>query len=155
MQFSSTGGPPELCISNKNATYFKVDRRSPGKARDNAAHAAGRRSLRRPAGQRDEPAAKAACGTVPQLTRRAVVHHGGPALGAVLSAGRRYPAARTTRAARHRARRPYSTVTLLARLRGWSTSQPRSSATSRASSCRGTVATIAENSSRVAGMRIT
>lgn len=39
-------------------------------------------------------------------------------------------------------RRSYSTVTLLARLRGWSTSHPRRMATSRAKSCSGTVAVI-------------
>ena len=36
----------------------------------------------------------------------------------------------------------YSTVTLLARLRGWSTSQPRSTAMWYASSCSGIAATI-------------
>lgn len=48
-------------------------------------------------------------------------------------------------------RRSYSTVTLLARLRGWSTSHPRRMATSRANSCRGTVAVMALSASRTAG----
>lgn len=47
---------------------------------------------------------------------------------------------------------PYSTVTLLARLRGWSTSHPRMRATSRASSCSGTVAVMALKASRTDGM---
>ena len=45
----------------------------------------------------------------------------------------------------------YSTVTLLARLRGWSTSHPRRIATSRASSCSGTVAVMGQNESRTLG----
>ena len=51
-----------------------------------------------------------------------------------------------------RGRARYSTVTLLARLRGWSTSQPRISATSRASSCRGTLAVMGLKASRTRGM---
>ena len=48
----------------------------------------------------------------------------------------------------------YSTVTLFARLRGWSTSQPRRMATSRASSCSGTLAVMGLNTSRTAGTRM-
>ena len=55
---------------------------------------------------------------------------------------------------RAKARR-YSTVTLLARLRGWSTSFPRRSATWYASSCSGTVATTGASSAQAAGMRMT
>ena len=44
----------------------------------------------------------------------------------------------------------YSTVTLLARLRGWSTSQPRRTAMWYASSCSGTTITIGVSSSGVA-----
>ena len=47
---------------------------------------------------------------------------------------------------------PYSTVTLLARLRGWSTSQSRMMATSRARSWSGTVAVMGQNASRTGGM---
>ena len=46
----------------------------------------------------------------------------------------------------------YSTVTDLARFLGWSTSQPRLRATLRASSCRGTLAVMAEKQSRTGGM---
>ncbi len=46
----------------------------------------------------------------------------------------------------------YSTVTLFARLRGWSTSQPRATAMARASICSGTLAVMAENASRTFGM---
>ena len=48
-------------------------------------------------------------------------------------------------------RNNYSTVTDFARLRGWSTSQPRSTAMARANSCRGTLVTMGENSSRTFG----
>lgn len=46
----------------------------------------------------------------------------------------------------------YSTVTLFAKLRGWSTSHPRRRAIERASSCSGTLAVMAENASRTFGM---
>ena len=46
----------------------------------------------------------------------------------------------------------YSTVTDFARLRGWSTSQPRSTAMARANSCSGTLAVMALNASRTFGM---
>lgn len=45
----------------------------------------------------------------------------------------------------------YSTVTDFARLRGWSTSQPRLTATARESSCKGTLAVMGEKASRTFG----
>ena len=48
----------------------------------------------------------------------------------------------------------YSTVTLFARLRGWSTLQPRMRATSRASSCNGTLAVMALKQSRTGGIEM-
>ena len=53
---------------------------------------------------------------------------------------------------RGRRSKSYSTVTDFARLRGWSTSQPRSTAMARANSCSGTLAVTAENASRTFGM---
>lgn len=50
---------------------------------------------------------------------------------------------------------PYSTVTDLARFLGWSTSQPRRIATSRARSCSGTVAVMALKASRTLGTQMT
>ncbi len=47
---------------------------------------------------------------------------------------------------------PYSTVTDFARLRGWSTSQPRKSAMERANSCSGTLAVMGVKQSRTFGM---
>ena len=47
---------------------------------------------------------------------------------------------------------PYSTVTDFARLRGWSTSHPRSSAMERANSCNGTLAVMGVKQSRTFGM---
>lgn len=49
---------------------------------------------------------------------------------------------------------PYSTVTDLARFLGWSTSQPRRIATSRARSCSGTVAVMALKASRTLGTQM-
>ena len=46
----------------------------------------------------------------------------------------------------------YSTVTDFARLRGWSTSQPRLTATARASSCSGTLAVMGMKVSRTRGI---
>lgn len=46
----------------------------------------------------------------------------------------------------------YSTVTDLAKFRGWSTSQPRSRAMQRANICSGTLAVMGENASRTFGM---
>ena len=48
--------------------------------------------------------------------------------------------------------RSYSTVTDLAKLRGWSTSQPRSTATWYAKSCRGIMANTGLSASRADGM---
>ena len=48
----------------------------------------------------------------------------------------------------------YSTVTDLARFLGWSTSQPRRIATSRARSCSGTVAVMALKASRTLGTQM-
>ena len=49
----------------------------------------------------------------------------------------------------------YSTVTDLARLRGWSTSSPRSRAISADSTCSGTIVSIGVSSDLVSGMRMT
>ena len=49
----------------------------------------------------------------------------------------------------------YSTVTLFAKLRGWSTSHPRAMAISRANSCNGTLAVMALKQSRTFGIYIT
>ena len=49
----------------------------------------------------------------------------------------------------------YSTVTLFAKLRGWSTSHPRAMAISRANSCSGTLAVMALKQSRTFGIYIT
>ena len=53
------------------------------------------------------------------------------------------------------AQSPYSTVTLFAKLRGWSTSHPRAMAISRANSCSGTLAVMALKQSRTFGIYIT
>ena len=69
------------------------------------------------------------------------------AAGRQVAAGRRRPpGARSP---------PYSTVTDLARFLGWSTSQPRRIATSRARSCSGTVAVMALKASRTLGTQMT
>ena len=52
------------------------------------------------------------------------------------------------------ARDRYSTVTDLARLRGWSTSSPRAAATSAESTCSGTMVSSGASSDLVSGMRM-